>query len=331
MDNNKSHTVMRWGIIGCGDVTERKSGPAYSKTEGFKLQAVMRRDAAKAEDYAKRHNIPTFYTDADELINDTNVDAVYIATPPDTHHYYALKVAAAGKPCCIEKPMAPTYAECLEITKAFNEKNISLFVAYYRRSLPRFSQVKAWIKEKYIGEVREVRWHLSKTPSAVDISGEYNWRTDAKIAAGGYFDDLASHGLDLFIHYFGNITDVKGISLNQQGLYSAKDAVVAAWVHESGITGTGSWNFGRSEKDDRVEIFGSSGKIEFSVFEDQPIVLTNGDGRKELIIEHPENIQLYHVQNMRDHLLGKTNHPSTGVTGAHTSWVMDKIMGIIRD
>ena len=320
---------IRWGIIGCGDVTERKSGPAYSKTKGFTIQAVMRRDAIKAEDYAKRHNVPVFYTNADELINDVNVDAVYIATPPDTHHYYALKVAAAGKPCCIEKPMAPTYAECLEITEAFKAQNIPLFVAYYRRSLPRFNQVKAWIDEKYIGDVREVRWHLSKTPSPKDVSGEYNWRTDAKIAAGGYFDDLASHGLDLFIHYFGNVKQVKGFSLNQQGLYSAKDAIVAAWVHETGVTGTGSWNFGRSEKDDRVEIFGSEGKIEFSVFEENPLVLTNSNGRKEVLIEHPENIQLYHVQNMREHLQGKLIHPSTGATGTHTNWVMDKIMGII--
>ena len=128
--------LIKWGIIGCGNVTEIKSGPAYQKVPGFALHAVMRRDAALAQDYARRHHVPRFYGNADALINDPEIDAIYIATPPDSHHEYALKVAKAGKPCCIEKPMAPNYQECVEIEQAFRSKNIPLFVAYYRRSLP---------------------------------------------------------------------------------------------------------------------------------------------------------------------------------------------------
>jgi predicted dehydrogenase len=326
---NKSTKVIRWGIIGCGNVTEVKSGPAYQKTEGFTIEAVMRRDAAKAADYAKRHGIAKHYSNADDLINDPEIDAIYIATPPDTHKYYGLKVAASGKPCCIEKPLAPNYQDCLAITEAFEQKNIPLFVAYYRRSLPRFQQVKTWIDTNQIGEVRHIRWHLSKPTSNQDLSGDHNWRTDATIATGGYFDDLASHGLDLFIYLLGNIKDVNGISTNQQGLYSAKDAVSASWLHESGITGTGSWNFGSSMREDKVEIYGSKGKITFSVFENDPLILTNNMEQKILNIEHPENIQLYHAQLIREHLLGNTTHPSTGITGAHTNWVMDKIIGNI--
>ena len=319
---------IRWGIIGCGDVTERKSGPAYQKVEGFELLAVMRRDAEKAADYAQRHGVPKHYSNADALINDPEIDAVYIATPPDTHKYYALKVAEAGKPCCIEKPMAPSYDECVSICNAFEAKELPLFVAYYRRSLPRFLQVKSWIDEGKIGDVRHVNWHLSKTPSPVDLSGEYNWRTDAKIARAGYFDDLASHGLDLFIYLLGNVKEVSGSSLNQQGLYSAKDAVSASWLHESGVTGTGSWNFGSFERADNVVITGSKGKIEFAVFDEVPLKLTTTQDTQELVIPHPENIQLYHVKNMREHLSGNALHPSTGFTGAHTSWVMDTMIGL---
>ncbi len=107
---------VRWGIIGCGNVTEFKSGPAFNKAEQSTLVAVMRRDAAKAEDYAKRHQVPRWYSDAQQLINDPEVDAVYIATPPDSHKDYALLVAAAGKICCVEKPMALNTAECIEMT-----------------------------------------------------------------------------------------------------------------------------------------------------------------------------------------------------------------------
>ncbi|MBC9796314.1 Gfo/Idh/MocA family protein [Sinomicrobium weinanense] len=320
---------IHWGIIGCGNVTEKKSGPAYQKTGGFELAAVMRRNAGKVRDYAERHHVKKYYTDADELINDTEIDAVYIATPPDTHKYYGLKVAEAGKPCCIEKPLAPSYRDGLAIQVAFEKAKVPLFVAYYRRSLPRFRQVKTWLDHNEIGEVRHLSWHLSKPPNDLDLSGEYNWRTDPEIAAGGYFDDLASHGLDLFTFLLGNVRQVQGISLNQQGLYGAKDAIVSCWLHENGVTGTGSWNFGCHTREDRVEIFGSKGKLTFSVFDETPLFLDNGQAKQELFIDNPENIQLYHVKNIKEHLAGNSIHPSTGITAVHTAWIMDSILGNI--
>lgn len=86
---------VRWGIVGCGAVTEAKSGPAYQQTEGFELKAVTRRDTAKAKDYAKRHHIEIVFDSADDLIASPDIDAVYIATPPDSHKNFALQVAAA--------------------------------------------------------------------------------------------------------------------------------------------------------------------------------------------------------------------------------------------
>ncbi|WP_411031847.1 Gfo/Idh/MocA family protein [Spongiimicrobium sp. 3-5] len=328
-DSIKFSAPIRWGIIGCGNVTEVKSGPAYKQTDGFELTAVMRRDPDKLKDYAKRHNIAKHYTSAKKLIADDEIDAVYIATPPDTHRYYALKVAEAGKPCCIEKPLSPCHTDSLAIHEAFKNKGIPLFVAYYRRSLPRFNQVNTWLKNNEIGEIRHISWCLNKAPNATDLSGTYNWRTDPKVAPGGYFDDLASHGLDLFIFLLGDIQQVFGLSLNQQQLYLAKDAVAACWVHQGGVTGTGSWNFGCEDKEDRVEIFGSKGKVQFSVFEENPLILERNGDKQEFFIENPKNIQLYHVENMKKHLLEENyDHPSNGRTATHTSWVMDKILGI---
>lgn len=321
--------TIRWGIIGCGDVTEVKSGPAYQKTEGFELTAVMRRNIEKAKDYALRHGVEHVFDDAGELINSNKVDAVYIATPPDSHKTYALQVAAAGKPCCIEKPMAPSYSDCKEITHAFEHDNVPLFVAYYRRSLPRFNQVKDWIDQGKIGLVRHIHWELCKKPTELDQSGKYNWRTDVSIAPGGYFDDLASHGLDLFAYYFGDFVQVQGTSTNQQNLYSAKDAIAASWKHKNGVTGTGYWNFGGSFAFEEVKIIGSEGNISFHIFNDGPLILETKVGITEKHIEHPENIQLYHVHNMREHLMGNAKHPCTGTSGCHASWVMDRILGNI--
>ncbi|MDC0009129.1 Gfo/Idh/MocA family oxidoreductase [Winogradskyella sp.] len=319
--------TIKWGIIGCGNVTEVKSGPAYSLVEGFEIIAVMRRTLELAKDYAKRHHIKAYYDNAEALINNPEVDAVYIATPPDSHHFYALKVAEAGKICCIEKPMALSYSECLEVSNTFSGLNLPLFVAYYRRSLPRFNKIKSLLADKSIGEVRLINWCFSRTASANDQSNAYNWRTDAKVAPAGYFDDLASHGLDLFIYLLGDIKQASGVSLNQQNLYTAKDAISGSWLHDTGVLGSAYWNFGTYKHEDKVRIIGSKGEIAFSVFLEEPIELITSSEHKVFSINNPKHIQQFHIENMKQHLDGRITHPSTGVTATHTAWVMDAVLG----
>jgi predicted dehydrogenase len=180
-----------------------------------------------------------------------------------------------------------------------------------------------------IGLIRRVRWHLAKPPSMIDKSGTRNWRTDRAVAPGGYFDDLASHGLDLFAYLMGDIAEAKGMAANQLGLYSAMDTISGSWLHMNGINGEGSWNFGSKNYEDSVEIIGSGGKIGFSAFDDHPLVLENAKGKQTKTIAHPKHIQKYHVANMRDHLMGNQTHPSLGKSGLHTSWVMDRILEVL--
>lgn len=321
----QSNQPLRWGMIGCGSVAEVKSGPAYQQTPGFTLQAVASRTRAKAEDYARRHGVPEVHGDPLELIHSPAIDAVYIATPPDSHAFYALEVAQAGKICCTEKPLAPSLEACVTIRDAFRERSLPLFVAYYRRSLPRFERVKRWLEGGIIGTPRHVSWNLTKTASDRDRSGAPNWRTDAVVAPGGYFDDLASHGLDLISYLLGDIAAASGISTNQQGLYTAKDAVSGSWLHTGGVTGSGSWTFGVRERRDRVDILGSKGEITFSVFDEVPLTL-QGKVNEQVFVENPAPIQLHHVGSMQRHLAGGREHPSTGDTATHTAWVMAQIL-----
>ncbi|PCE64065.1 Gfo/Idh/MocA family protein [Sediminicola luteus] len=323
-------SVLRWGMIGCGSVTELKSAPAYQITPGFELRAVMGRNLEKVNDYAQRHQVPKVYTNVQDLIQDPEVDAVYIATPPDSHKEYALQIAQAGKPCCIEKPLAPNYQDSLAIVNAFAKAEVPVFVAYYRRSLPRFLKIKTWLDSGSIGEIRHIHWRLVRPPKDIDISGGINWRTDVEVAPGGYFDDLASHGLDLFAFLLGDFVEVSGVALNQQGLYTAKDAMTAAWLHANGTTGAGSWHFGCDRYEDVVTIYGSRGKITFSVFGEEALLMESDRGREEVFIDNPQHVQQFHVENMKKHLVdGTIDHPSTGKSALHTSWVMDKILGAI--
>jgi len=318
-------TEIRWGIIGCGDVTEKKSGPAFNKVAGFSLEMVMRRDAAKAEDYARRHKVPRWTSDADQLINDPAIDAVYIATPPSSHLPYALKVAAAGKPAYVEKPMAMSQAECLEMAAAFEKAGVPLFTAYYRRSLPRFEAVRQWIDEGRIGTPRHIHWSLTRPADRESRPG--NWRIDPKIAGAGYFADLACHGLDLFIHHLGDIAEVAGVASNQQGLYAAEDSVSASWRFASGVTGSGFWNFASHAATDHVVLHGDKGRIDYSVFGDVPLKLVTDSGEETLAVPHPVNIQHSHIENIRRHLAGEARHPALGREGAKASAMMDAILG----
>ena len=318
--------TMRWGMIGCGAVTEVKSGPAFQQAEGSALVAVASRRHEVAQDYARRHGVPKVHADIDDLIAAPDVDAVYVATPPSSHCELALRVAAAGKPCCVEKPMAIDPDECRRMVEAFAARDLPLFVAYYRRSLPRFLQVKAWLDEQRIGAVRDVRWHLVKPATPRDLAREPNWRTHPDTAPGGYFADLASHGLDLLQFLLGDIEDVSGVATNQQGLYGAEDAVSACWRFANGALGSGSWNFGGDRREDAVEILGQRGAIRFSMFDDVPLQLRAEGSEQSVFIANPAPIQIHHVAAMVRHLRGAAVHPSTGVEAAKTNRVMAEIL-----
>lgn len=320
--------MINWGIIGCGNVTEVKSGPAFNKVKDSRLIAVMRRDALLSEDYARRHNVPKFYSKAQDLINDKDINAIYVATPPGSHAEYAIASIKAGKPVYIEKPMAVNFTECLKINKASEKYNVPVFVAYYRRALPGFLKVKELIKDGSIGNVRLLQIQLFKAPSEDEKTGKLSWRVDPEVSGAGHFFDLASHQLDYLDFLFGPIENVKSIALNQAGLYNAEDFVTAEFIFRNNIVGTATWCFTVSTESSRdtIEIIGDKGSIRFSTFSFDPIVLTNNSGRQEFINERPENVQYYLIEKVVQSLNGKGIAPSTGITGARTSKVMDEIV-----
>lgn len=317
-------------MIGCGAVTEKKSAPAFNKVKHSRLVAVMRRDGEKAKDYALRHGVPRWYADADALIGDPEVNAVYIATPPSTHAEYAIKALRAGKPVYVEKPMACSYAECLAMNRAAETAGLPLFVAYYRRCLPYFLHVKALVESKAVGDISAVTIRLIQSPRPADYhANNLPWRVRPDIAGGGYFFDLACHTLDLLDFIFGPIASAQGFSANRGGLYSAEDTVAASFNFENGVIGSGLWSFAAAEscRSDTVEIIGSQGSIRFSSFAFTPITVDDGQTLNEYLPPNPENIQLHLIDSIVAELRGQGRSPSNGETAARTAWVMERIVG----
>ncbi len=319
--------VIRWGMIGCGDVTEVKSGPAFQKARGSQLVAVMRRNGERAAGYAARHGVPRWYDNAAALVGDPEVDAVYIATPPSSHLQYARLVAEARKPVYVEKPMGRTFAECEEMMTVCRAAGVPLLVAYYRRALPRFVKVKEWIDDGVLGEIRFVSSVLSQ-PVGDDLG--HAWHLDAEISGGGRFVDLGCHALDLLDYLLGPIAHVSGRAANQAALYEVEDIVSGDWVFASGAHGIGTWCFTSGQTIDRVEIVGTRGTAHFAVFQNEPLVLTTGAGKSELAIAHPPHVQQPLIQTIVDQLLGRGTCPSTGESASRTSWVMDELLRAYR-
>jgi 1,5-anhydro-D-fructose reductase (1,5-anhydro-D-mannitol-forming) len=319
--------TIRWGILGCGDVTEVKSGPALAQAEGSALVAVMRRTPHLAEDYARRHGVPRWYSSARDLIEDPGVDAVYVATPPGAHLDLALAVAAAGKPAYVEKPMARNHAECRRMVEAFAAAGLPLFVAYYRRALPRFEKARALLAEGRIGRPTSLTYRCHARPRH---GGPDAWRIDPARSGGGLFLDLGCHALDLFDWLLGPLADVAG-SARRASLEPGvvEDVVTMSFRAESGVLGVAMWDFaGASPHEDRVELGGTEGLLRFSVFGDDPIRLVTAAGAEEsFAAPNPRHIQAPLIQTIVDALRGKGSCPSTGETAARTSLVMDTVLG----
>ena len=319
--------TIRWGIVGCGDVTEVKSGPGLQNARHSQLVAVMRRTGELAKDYAQRHGVPRWYDTADALIHDPEVDAVYIATPPAWHKTYTLLSAQAGKPVYVEKPMALNFAECESMLQACRAAGVPLFVAYYRRALARFLKVKELIDTRAIGEPRFVSVTLAQPVADAARSRQtLPWRVDPDVAGGGYFVDLASHMLDFLDYVLGPIHQVHGFASNQGHLYAAEEMVTGTFVFESGVHGVGACWFTGFERWDRTEIVGTDGKIAYSTFDRQPIILTTSNGTSEFAYDDPAHIQQPLIQSVVDDLNGVGTCPSTGESAARTSWVMDQML-----
>ena len=319
------------GFIFFGEVTEKKSGPAFAEVEGSSIEAVMSRNANKAQLYAERHNISKWYTDAQELINDPKVNAIYIATPPSSHATFAIMAMKAGKPVYIEKPLAASYEDCARINRISNETGIDCFVAYYRRYLPYFKKVKQIIQSGTIGKVTNVQLRFSVPPRELDYNSSSTkpWRLQPDIAGGGYFYDLAPHQLDTLQELFGIITRAHGYCANVGHLYKAEDTISACFMFENGLPGSASWCFvgHKSAREDCIDVIGEKGMMSFSVFDYKPIRVITSEGTRSVIVPNPPYVQLPIIKSVIEDLQGIGTCESTSISATPVNWVMDRILG----
>lgn len=314
---------IKWGIIGCGDVTEVKSGPAFNKISNSSLVAVMRRDGDKARDYAMRHDVPKWYSDADQLINDPEVNAIYIATPPLQHEAYTLKALAAGKSVYVEKPMTLNAASAIRMKNAAHQYDTKLSVAHYRRAQPMFLKIKSLLDQHEIGTVRTVQLQMLQPQNTSLIAGsENNWRLDPSVSGGGLFHDLAPHQLDLMIYFFGEVEKSSGMSLNQGNTHGVDDMVTGHVLFKNGVVLTGTWCFSVEAHCDICEIIGTEGKISFPMFGHKVTLNKNGDD-EVFIFDALAHVQQPMIEEVVKYFLNKGANPCSAEQAIKSMILMD--------
>jgi 1,5-anhydro-D-fructose reductase (1,5-anhydro-D-mannitol-forming) len=305
----------RWGIIGCGDVCETKSGPAFSWVPESSLIAVMRRDEEKAKDFATRHNVPKYYGDASDVINDPEINAIYVATPPSSHEAYAIEAMKAGKPVYIEKPVTISVESCQRMIDTSIACDVPVTVAHYRRGLPLFRRVKSLVENNHIGKIRLVVLNLLQTPKSpmLDDATE-NWRVNPALSGGGPFFDLAPHQLDILYWIFGTPRSIMANSINQGKNYEAPDVTTLSAVFGEDIVFQGLWSFNVSAelKMDSCKILGDKGTIEFPFFmsfekANVQISLESGTTQEEFVF--PKFIQQPMIEEVVNYFRGKGKNP----------------------
>lgn len=317
--------TLRWGIIGCGNVAEHKGGPPLYTVEDSELIAVMRRDGAKAEDFAERHGAKRYYTDVNQLLADDEVNAVYIATPPNLHCEQTIQTAHTGKHILCEKPMAMTVEECQRMVDVCKDIGVTLMVAYYRNFFPNIVKMKTLMDAGAIGDVVLARVNCTAyyNPNRPDLK---NWRINPEISGGGVLMDIGSHRISLLEYLLGNIESATGYAETVHQEIPVDDSAVFTLRFESGTHAVANinWNIGIGIDD--VEVYGTTGCVRSSPLNSGNLTLeTKSDGKVEL---HQTPLAHTHtglVENFINHI--KTGEPVrvSGESGLQTSRIISQI------
>jgi len=302
---------IRWGILGCGNVTETKSGPALQKAEGSTVTAVMRRDGEKAADYASRHNVSKHYDDVSSLVNDDEVDAIYVATPPSSHAEHTIAAAHAGKPVLCEKPMGTELIDCERMARACEINKVPLVIAFYRRALPRFEKLRELVQGGDIGDPRTVRVCQYRQHADHDQA----WKTDPDINGGGLFVDMQTHTLDWLDHVFGNAVTAAGIASNQGGRHTVEDTVCGTIEYYTGLLAHFECCYDAGHNEEHVTINGTKGSVRMPFFGEGPITIKTDNSIDEIVIADPAHVHQPFIEQVNSHLRGDSDNPCDAASG----------------
>ena len=155
--------TLKWGVLGAGSVAQRRAMPAINKAEGAELHALLSRETERAKRLAAEHGAKRYYTNVDDLLSDTDLDAVYVSTPVYLHCEQTVTAAERGLHVLCDKPMAMNPQECQQMIDVCEANGVHLQICYLFRFHSCFQAIKNWIAEGRLGKIVHARMPLLKS------------------------------------------------------------------------------------------------------------------------------------------------------------------------
>ncbi|MGF1579958.1 MAG: Gfo/Idh/MocA family protein [Gemmataceae bacterium] len=321
-DRGSQTGTLRWGILGVGDIAQKRAAQAIIDEGNSQLVAACRRNEAKLREFCQRFEVPRAYQADAELIADEDIDIVYVATPVNLHLPQTLAAAKAGKHVLVEKPMACSTTECDQMVDVCREAGVTLGVAYYRRFYPIVLRMKEIIKSGEIGIPMSVM-AVTSTPLAMNPGDDGYWRVIPEASGGGALMDMGSHRIDLFLDMFGQVVDGKALCDTLVGDYEGEDCASVVLRFRSGVHGNLQCFFRTNVGADEFIITGTKGRLIASPLNrDKLIVQVNGERRTE---SHPPATNLHGplVADFAEAIRTQRQPVVTGEAGRETNQVIE--------
>ena len=317
--------IIRWGFLGCGKVVRTKSGDAFRNVPNSTIEVIRRRNLDAAKESAEYFGAPYWCDRIEELLA-SEIDAVYIATPPGLHYEQAMACLNAGKAVYLEKPFARNYTEAKQLTEAFEEAGVPLYIGHYRRALPRFLKIREMLKSNIIGDVTDIDFYLNRIFSQKEADN--SWLYNPVLSGGGKYYDIAPHTVDIIQFLFGNITEVQGSARNLGVGCPLENVVEMTFVTEKGVNGKARFCCVADEKSDRMHVTGTKGTMEFSVHGKTDVIVKDENGTilEQFDLPDPKAVEESMVQSVVEDLLGISKCESKAKDVLVTYKIIDEVL-----
>jgi predicted dehydrogenase len=276
---------LKWGVIGAGSVAQRRAMPAINKAINAELHALMSRDEVRAKQLAETHGASKYYTSVEDLISDTELDAVYISTPVYMHCEPTIEAAENGLHIMCDKPMAMNVNECQRMIDACSSNGVQLQICFLFRFHSAFQQIKGWITEGRLGRVVQARMPFIKY--VPKLPGD--WHIDPSKSGGGSLIDLGVHSIDLFEYLIGEVVEVSAFCNSVIHNYDVDETAMLMMRFKNGGQAVTETSFTAVGSDQILEIYGTDGSV--VVFNDDGWkVKTVVDGHRQVIGSQYEDL-----------------------------------------
>ena len=312
--------MLRWLVVGIGDITTKRVLPAILAEPRSELVGIVSRSSEKAAAYS----VPT-WQDLDAALEQSDADAVYIATPVFLHAPQTIAALRAGKHVLCEKPMALRYADAASMQQAAAESGRTLGIAYYRRMYPKIARARHLIESGAIG--RPVFAEATSHDWFYPTDGFRDWLIDPKLAGAGPLFDIASHRIDLMNYLFGTPTRVSGHLSTLVHSFAVEDNATVMIEYESGVRGLVDVRWHSRVPRDEFRIRGTEGELDLTPLNGPSLVHPGGS---EQLPPHA-NLHYPCVEDFVSAVLVGTEPRSSGATALEAEWVMNSALGLTFD